>query len=239
MNRNIVITGASSEIGLAIARKVIKSGDTAVLAGNRNIVACQVLADEKPGQIQLRMVDLNDRSALSIFCRELSEVDILINAAGCTVTGLLPGLEKEDIDRMINVNIQALVQLCQAVVPGMVARRDGCIVNISSVTAQRANRGQTVYAGTKGFVESFTRGLAAEYGPRGIRVNCVAPGTIDAGSMRELLAIAPEEVKRSNVSGRLGSPDDVAQTVAFLCSPKSGYINGAVLAVNGGFTNGV
>jgi 3-oxoacyl-[acyl-carrier protein] reductase len=239
MSRKIVITGASSEIGRAIARRVIQPGDTAVLTGHRNLAACSTLLADMPGGVSLQAVDLNDREALAEFCQGLSETDILINAAACTITRLLPELEDGDIDRMVAVNIMALVKLCRAVVPGMLARRSGRIVNVSSVTAQRASRGQSVYAGTKGFVESFTRGLAAEYGPRGVRANCVAPGPIDAGSIRELMAAAPDEVRRSVAGGALGAPDDVAQAVAYLCGPGSGFINGAVLAVNGGYMNGV
>ena len=121
----------------------------------------------------------------------------------------------------------------------MIVKRKGCIINISSIAATRGNKGQTVYAGTKGFVESFTRSLTAEYGARGIRVNCVAPGPIDAGSLKELLSYASEDVNESIVSNRLGEPGDVASIVAFLCSEEADFINGQCLHIDGGFIRGI
>ena len=140
---------------------------------------------------------------------------------------------------MINVNIYSPVKICSAVIPDMLIGRKGFIVNISSIAAQRGNRGQTVYAGTKGFVESFTRSLAAEYGPKGINVNAVAPGPIESKSLDELLAYAKDEVKNSIVSKRIGKPDDVAALVAFLCSDEASYINGKIYNVDGGFMKGI
>ncbi|MCP4154266.1 MAG: SDR family oxidoreductase, partial [bacterium] len=137
------------------------------------------------------------------------------------------------------VNIDAFTRICAAVIPGMTARRRGCIVNISSAAATRGNRGQTVYAGTKGYMEAFTRSLAAEYGAKGIRVNCVAPGPIAAGSMTELLGYAEEEVKKSILSKNLGTPEDVAYITAFLCSPKAAFINGKTIGVDGGIMRGI
>jgi 3-oxoacyl-[acyl-carrier protein] reductase len=140
---------------------------------------------------------------------------------------------------MVQANITALVKLCRAVIPGMVVKRRGCIVNISSAAATRGNPGQAVYAGTKGFMEAFTRSLAAEYGGKGVRANCVAPGAIDAGSLRELLALAPDEVPESSALRRLGTPDEVAAVVAFLCSDDASFISGRTIGVDGGFCHGV
>lgn len=145
----------------------------------------------------------------------------------------------EDLQVMLNANISAVVKLCRAALPSMLARRTGCIVNISSVAANKGNPGQAVYAGTKGFLESFSRSLAAEYGPKGVRVNCVAPGAIDAGSLKELLALAPDELRQNSALRRLGSADDVAAAVAFLCSDDAGFITGRTIAVDGGFSRGV
>jgi 3-oxoacyl-[acyl-carrier protein] reductase len=184
-------------------------------------------------------VDFNDMEQLDRFVQKRHDIDILINAAAVTRAELLPVLKESDITRMLNVNILAAVKLCRAVIPGMVSRRRGIIVNISSAAALRGNRGQSVYAGTKGFIESFTRSMAAEYGGRGIRVNAVAPGAIAAGSMKELLAYGEKEVKESVVSNRLGTPGDVAAVVAFLCSENASFINGKSIGVDGGFCRGV
>ncbi len=237
--RKFLITGASSQIGTAIAEKVVGEGDHVILQYFRNLPACLPVKERIGERCTLVSVDFADRAALEEFCTRLGEVDTVIHAAAVTVTGLLPALADKDLQRMCDVNILATILICRAVVPAMVHRRAGCIVNVSSVAATRGNRGQSVYAGTKGFIESFTRAMAAEYGSRGIRINCVAPGPIEAGSLRELLSLAPEEVKQSVAGNRLGTPGDVASAVAFLCDPAAGFINGQTLHVDGGFMRGV
>jgi NAD(P)-dependent dehydrogenase (short-subunit alcohol dehydrogenase family) len=192
-----------------------------------------------PADYQVVSVDFSRQEQVTDFCAGLGETDLLINGAAVTVTGLLPTLEPADIQRMLEVNIHALVAICQAVVPAMLVRRQGTIINLSSVAAGRGNRGQSVYAGTKGFVEAFTRALAAEYGGRGVRCNSVAPGAIDAGSMKELLDYAGDQVQQATAAGRTGTPEDVAAAVAFLCNADANFINGHCLAVDGGFSRGV
>lgn len=239
MGNRIVITGASSLIGQAIAKQLISDDDHVLLHCFRNSDACARMAASAEGVVDIATADFTKREELEELCNRMKDVDILVNAAACTRTDLLPNLTEEDIARMISVNINALIKICRAAVPGMMVRRRGIIVNISSVAAQRGNRGQTVYAGTKGFVESFTRSLAAEYGGRGVRANCVAPGAIDAGSLKELLSHAEDAVKKSTSTGRLGVPDDVAAAVAFLCGPGAAFINGACINVSGGFMAGI
>lgn len=239
MGNRIVITGASSLIGRAIAKRLAAKGDSVLLHCFRNRAACAPSEGSFAGACEIAVADFTRPEELDGFCSILGDVDILVNAAACTRTDLLPNLGHDDISRMIDVNIRALVAICRAVMPVMMVKRRGIIVNISSVAALRGNRGQSVYAGTKGFIESFTRSLAAEYGGRGIRVNSVAPGAIDAGSMKELLSYAEDAVKKSTSAGRLGTPEDVAAAVAFLCGPDAAFINGACIPVNGGFMTGV
>ncbi len=238
MNRKIVITGASSEIGQAIVRKVARSDDRLILQGYRNMEALESFRESYP-HCELLPLDFARSEALHEFCTRLEDVDICINASAVTITDILPALSEDAIDKMLSVNIKALIQITQSLIPSMVARRKGIIVNLSSVAASRGNRGQSVYAGTKGFVESFSRSVASEYGKKGIRVNCVAPGPIDAGSLRPLYAQAPKEIMESIVSPKIGTVDDVANAVAFLCSEESAFINGQVLHVDGGFFKGV
>lgn len=239
MSNKILITGASSEIGAAICKELIKEGDIAILHYFRNKERLTPFCETFGDNCRLVSADFADISQLDHFAGKRNDIDILVNAAAVTRADLLPVLKDEDMTRMINVNILSTVKLCRAVLPGMVTRRRGCIVNISSVAALRGNRGQSVYAGTKGFIESFSRALAAEYGARGIRVNTVVPGAIEAGSLRELLAYGEEEVRNSIVSKRLGTPEDVAAVVAFLCSEKASFINGKSIPVDGGFCRGV
>lgn len=239
MGNRIVITGASSLIGQAIAARLIAKGDDALLHCFRNGEACGRFVEARDSTCTIAKADFAKPGDLEAFCKSIRETDILVNAAASTRTDLLPNLADDAIESMIAVNIRALVAICRAVLPGMTARRRGIIVNISSVAALRGNRGQSVYAGTKGFIESFTRSLAAEYGGRGIRVNSVAPGAIDCGSLKELLAYAGDAVVKSTAAGRLGSPEDVAAAVAFLCGPDATFVNGACINVSGGFMTGI
>lgn len=239
MSNRIVITGASSLIGQAIAQKLIAKGDNVLLHCFKNSAACSHIAESSDYKCEIVPADFNIDEELDRFCKLLGDVDILVNAAAFTKTDLLPNLDDNDIVRMINVNIKAPIAVCRAVLPAMMVKRKGVIVNISSVAALRGNRGQSVYAGTKGFMESFTKSIAAEYGGRGIRINSIAPGAIDAGSLKQLLSYAEDTVKKSVASNRLGTPEDVAAAAAFLCSPDASFINGACINVSGGFMTGV
>lgn len=237
--KRIVVTGASSQIGRAIAEKLAAPDAHLLLHCFRNEAALASSAAPLAGTREIVTADFTDPQALDRFCRKLGAVDVLVNAAACTRAALLPDLSDGDIAQMISVNITALAKICRAVVPAMLVKRAGVIINVSSIAALRGNRGQTVYAGTKGFTEAFTRSLAAEYGGRGIRANCVAPGAIEAGSLKELLSYAGEEVRKSTAAGRLGTPHDVAAAVAFLCGPDAAFINGATLPVAGGCMAGI
>ena len=238
MKRKITITGASSEIGLAIVRRLAGPEDELLLQYRSHPEACEELVRGR-GESRAIKADLAIPSELAAFCALLDGTDILVNAAAVTRTGLLPELTGEDISSMVAVNVRALTDICAAVIPSMCVRRSGIIVNISSVTASRAARGQSVYAGTKGYTESFSRALAAEYSSRGVRVNCVAPGAIEAGTLKELLAYGEKEVKAAVTMGRLGTTADVAEAVNFLCGEGSGFITGQVLHVDGGFRQGL
>ncbi|MCR4860176.1 MAG: SDR family oxidoreductase [Bacteroidales bacterium] len=230
----IVITGASSDIGFAITRRLAAFGKPLLLH-------CRSRADRFAAlDAEVVRADFSDRKDLERFIACLDDVDILVNAAAETETGLLPQIEDDAIDRMLAVNVTALTLLCKAVIPKMCMRRHGIIVNLSSVTANRVYRGQTVYAGTKAYVETFSKGIATEYAKKGIRCNCIAPGSIQSGSLKKTLVTTGSDIiKDTNASGRLGSPDDIASAVAFLCSDESHYINGAVLHVDGGYWIGL
>lgn len=232
----IVITGASSGIGLAIAKRLASLGKPMILQYRKNV---EQLSDAVPDATLVK-VDFSDLKAVEDFAASLDDVEILVNAAAVTETGLLPTLETESIEKMISVNILATTLLCRAVLPQMCLKRKGVIVNISSVTAQKVYRGQSVYGGTKAYIETLSKGIAAECSKKGVRCNCVAPGSILSGTMEKLvISTAGTDLKGVNASDRFGTPDDVAAAVEFLCSDNSNYINGAVLAVNGGFWLGI
>ena len=232
----IVITGASSAIGWEIAKALSAMNKPILLHGNKKR---ELPLKELSTEAEFVTADFSSSPELEKFIAHLSDVDILINAAAYTVTELLPQSSDESIDKMVAVNINALVKICKAVIPSMCIKRSGIIINISSSTASKVYRGQSIYAGTKAFAETFSKGIAAEYGRKGVRCNCVAPGAINSGSLTLLANIAGDQLKQLNAVSKLGDPQDVANTVAFLCKDESAYINGSVLHVDGGHWLGI
>lgn len=226
----IVITGASSDIGMAIARRLAALGRPMLLHANNT----QIKNDKELSEAEVVAADFSKEEELNHFLSQLSDVYILVNVAASIDTQLLPMISEESVDRMIRVNISAFSRICQRVIPPMVSRRKGIIVNVSSVVASKTYRGQSVYAGTKAYMEAFSRAIAAEYAARGIRCNCVAPGSIAGGSLSYLMKNMGDRIKDVNASGRLGSPEDVAGAVAYLCSADAAFVNGEVLHVDGG-----
>lgn len=226
----IVITGASSKIGLAIARRLSALGKPMLLQYRSRPEALEGMDAETV------RVDFSVEPELRTFADSLGEVDILVNAAALTYASLLPQLSEDEILKMLHVNAYATTLLCRAVIPSMCLRRQGVIVNISSITAGKVYRGQSVYGGTKAYIETFTKGLAAEYAKKGLRFNCVAPGAISSGGV---VRLNQEDVMKVNASGSVGESDDVAAAVAWLCSNEARFVNGAVLKVDGGYWIGL
>ncbi len=231
----IVITGASSDIGRAIVEKLSLLGKPMVLHCNRN--PDPLLPWEKMAEVVV--ADFSKEEDVDRFLSRMDDVEILVNAAACTITELIPQMSLESIHRMVEVNIVAFTRICQAVIPAMCINRRGILVHISSATASKVFRGQSVYGGTKAYIEAFSKAIVAEYGRKGIRSNCVSPGSIDAGTLSMLRNIMEDKVKGFNAMNALGTPRNVADAVAFLCSPEAAFVNGTVLHVDGGHWSGI
>lgn len=241
--RVALVTGASRGIGRAIARELARRGAHVGVnfqSNRERAESCVGEIEGEGGSAELVPFDVADAGASSQAIAALAarrgRLDVLVNNAGIALDGLLLRYKEEDWQRIVEVNLGGVFHCSKAAARPMVKGRWGRIVNLTSVVSQLGNAGQAAYAATKAGVEGFTRALARELASRSITVNAVAPGFIDT----EMTAALPDAVRSAYVSavpvGRLGTVDEVASAVAFLCGPDAGYVTGQTLAVNGGLS---
>jgi 3-oxoacyl-[acyl-carrier protein] reductase len=237
-----IITGAAQGIGLATAIKFANEGAIVIVCDVKQagvdaaVAQCQASGAQAQGFVvdvtQRDMVDATVKAVLEKFDR----IDVLVNNAGITQDARLQTMTLEQFDRVIDVNLRGVFHCAQAVSDAMVAQGSGVILNASSVVGIYGNFGQTNYAATKFGVIGFTKTWSRELGPKGIRVNAVAPGFIAT----PILSTIPEKVITEMVNRvplkRLGQPEDIANVYAFLASDEAAYINGSVIEVAGGLT---
>jgi 3-oxoacyl-[acyl-carrier protein] reductase len=233
-----LVTGASGGIGAEIARAIHSQGGTVVLHGTR-ADKLDALAAELGERAHAVPANLSDRAAVAGLIDAAADaaggpVSILVNNAGITRDGLLMRMKDADWDELIEINLTASMVLCRAAMRGMMKARSGRIISISSVVGATGNPGQTNYAASKAGMIGFSKSLAAEVAGRGITVNVVAPGFIET-PMTDVLDESQKSGLLTRVpAGRLGTPAEVAASVAFLASDEAGYITGATIHVNGG-----
>lgn len=235
--RNALVTGASGDIGRAIARALHAQGAKVGLSGTR-ADALQQLAAELGERAVVLPANLSDPADTERLAKEaeaaLGQVDILVNNAGITRDSLLLRLKDEDWAAVMEVNLAAGMRLSRAALRGMMKRRWGRIIGISSVVGVTGNPGQTNYAAAKAGMIGFSKALAQEVASRGITVNLIAPGMIKT-SMTDVLT----EDQRARMAeriplGRLGTSEEIAAAAVYLASEEAGYVTGATLHVNGG-----
>ncbi len=237
-----IITGAAQGIGLATALEFAKEGACVVVCDVRQagvdeaVNQCKALGARALGFV----VDVTQRERVDAMVQRVltdcGHIDVLVNNAGITQDARLQKMTLAQFDRVIDVNLRGVFHCAQAVSDAMVARGQGVILNASSVVGIYGNFGQTNYAASKFGVIGFTKTWARELGPKGIRVNAVAPGFIETPILSTMPAKVIDDMRERVPLKRLGRAEDIAQVYAFLASDHAAYINGAVIEVSGGLT---
>ena len=238
----VLITGASGGIGSACAEEFARRGYTVLAHYGRGKEAAHSLAERLNAQgydVHPIGCDLADGTSIAAMCEEIlrtyHRVDALVLNAGVSHTGLLCDMTDEEWLRVMDVNVTSTFRLCRALAPGMVSRQRGSIVTISSMWGRVGASCEVAYSASKAAIIGFTKALAKELGPSGVRVNCVAPGVIDTRMMDEHSEETKAILADETPLGRLGTPQDVAQAAAFLSSEGAAFITGQVLGVDGGY----
>ena len=232
-----LVTGGSGGIGGAIARALHRQGATVAVAGRRS-AALAALVAELGERAHALTADLADPEASDRLVREaeaaMGQVDILVNNAGITRDALALRLREEDWQAVIEVNLTAAFRLARAVLRGMIRRRHGRVIAITSVVAITGNAGQANYAAAKAGLIGMAKSLAAETATRGITVNCIAPGLVTTAMTDKLTEEQRARIAATIPMGRFGNVEDVAAAAVYLASAEAGYITGQTLHVNGG-----
>ncbi len=230
--KTALVTGASKGIGRAIASELAGAGASVVLSYRTGADEAETLAAELGARAL--QADVSDPGSAAALVEEAGDVDILVNNAGVTRDGLLVRMSDDDWNTVIDTNLASCFYTCRAAARGMMKKRSGTVVNISSIVGIHGNWGQTNYAASKAGIIGFTKSLARELGSRNVRANVVVPGYVKTQLTEVLPEGATEAMLTNTPLGRLGDPEDVAGAVRFLCSDESSFITGAVLLVDGG-----
>jgi len=234
---NALVTGATGGLGGQIARALHTQGATVGISGTRT-EALETLAKELGERVHILPCNLGDKDAVEALVpaaeAAMGQVDILVNNAGITRDGLFMRMKDEDWEQVLNVNLTSAFRLSRACMRGMMKRRFGRVISITSVVGVTGNPGQGNYAASKAGMIGMSKSLAAEVASRGITVNCVAPGFIESPMTDALNEKQKESILATIPAGRLGAGNDIASACVYLASREAAYVTGVTLHVNGG-----
>jgi 3-oxoacyl-[acyl-carrier protein] reductase len=230
--KTALVTGGSRGIGRAIALELGRAGASVVVGYHAGADEAEAVAQEAGGRAV--QADVSDPEQAKRLVEEAGDLDVLVNNAGVTRDGLLARMSDEDWRTVLETNLSSVYFTCRAVIRGMMKRKAGSIVNVSSIVGIHGNLGQTNYGASKAGIIGFTKSLAREVGSRNVRANVVAPGYVHS----RLTDAIPDEMREAMMQntplGKLGDPEDIAGAVRFLCSDEASFITGEVLLVDGG-----
>ncbi len=236
MMKRVLITGGTGGIGRALIRVFLKKDYRVLFTYCSSDETARKL--EKEGAVgyhcDFKKTEEIEKACAEIFQTE-ENIDVLINNAGVSSFGLFQELSNEEWNRVRAVNLDAPLFLCRAVIPGMITRKNGRIINISSMWGQVGASCEVAYSTAKAGLLGFSKALAKEVGPSGITVNCVCPGVIDTEMNACLGQKVLEELKNETPMGRLGTPEDVAGLCLWLAGENASFVTGQVLGINGGY----
>lgn len=231
--KTVLVTGGSRGIGSAICKAFSQAGYFVIINYNKSKTEAESLSASL-GNCALFEADVSDKEQVALMAQDFPDIDVLVNNAGVSLFGLFDSMDESSVKKMYDINLFGTLNVSRAFLPAMIKRKNGVIINISSVWGECGASCEVDYSAAKAGVIGFTKALAKEVGPCNIRVNCVTPGVIDTDMNAHLSIEEVESITESVPLERLGRPEDIADAVLFLASEKADYITGAVLPVNGG-----
>lgn len=234
MSKKAIVTGGARGIGESICRALSRDGYQLLIHCGKSVDEAKELCEEL-GNADFISADLADPNSIELIAEKCPDPDVIVNNAGVALVELFDTVKDVDARRMYEINLFAPINLSRRLLPAMIRKKQGVIINISSIFGEIGGSCEVDYSAAKAGIIGFTKALAKEVGPAGIRVNCVCPGVIDTEMNDDLSFDDIENLCEEIPLSRVGEPEEVAECVAFLVSDKAKYITGSVFDVNGGW----
>lgn len=236
--KTVLVTGGSRGIGKSIVQKFAENGYNVILNYSKSEEAAYRLS-EKYNNVKIFKANISNKKQvqemIDYATSEFKKIDILINNAGISSTGLLQDLSEEELNRIFSVNVNGTFFCTQLVLPQMIARHEGKIINISSVWGLVGASNEVAYSASKAAIIGFTKALAKEVGPSNIRVNCIAPGIVMTDMVSDYTVEEFDDIRSQIPLERIGSTEDISNRAYFLASDEADYITGQIISPNGGW----